>query len=89
MFRYLTLFIAFFSFCLVGNSSSRLFGQDTLKTKLRELDQMQNGKNTPFNDVEKRGEELLAEFTTPEEQGQIYFSLPQYHGKAARSVPIL
>ncbi|MGA2060996.1 MAG: hypothetical protein ABSG67_10980 [Thermoguttaceae bacterium] len=42
---------------------------------------MRNGKNTPFDEVEKRGKELLAEYTTPEEQAQIYYELTEMHGQ--------
>jgi hypothetical protein len=81
MSRYLTLIVLFFSVLVVANISHLASGQDTLKTKLRELDKTQNGKNTPFDDVEKRGVELLNEFTDPEDQGQINFQLAEIYGK--------
>jgi hypothetical protein len=56
-------------------------GDGTLSAKLGELDKVRNEKNIPYDEVEKRGKELLAEYTAPEEQGRIYFELTQIHGQ--------
>jgi len=82
MSRYLTLLIAFLAFCAMVNVAYFARSDEALITKLHELDQMRNGKNTPFDEVEKRGKDLLAKYTSPEEQGQIYFHLTEIHGQS-------
>jgi len=79
MLRYLTSFISLLLFNVIGNLSYLAYGQDTLQTKLRELDKVRNEKNIPYDEVEKRGKELLAEYTDPEEQGRIYCELVEIH----------
>jgi hypothetical protein len=79
MFRYLTLFIAFLGFYLIGYFPYLIYGQDTLQTKLSQLDKIRSEKNIPYEEVEKRGKELLAEYTTPEDQGRIYCELVEIH----------
>ncbi|MGA2796222.1 MAG: hypothetical protein ABSE63_01455 [Thermoguttaceae bacterium] len=59
-----------------------VYAEDSLWQKLNELDRLRNGKNTPFEEVEKRGRELLAEYIKPEQQAQIYFHLTEIHGQS-------
>jgi hypothetical protein len=89
MIRYLTLSITLYSIYMVENFQSRLIGQDTLQIKLNQFNQMQKGKNTSFDDVEKLGKELLGEYTKPEDQGRIYFRLVEIHGQTGMSHPDL
>jgi hypothetical protein len=81
MLRYLTSYIVILSFCLIGNISYIAYGQNTLQKNLHELDKIRNVKNIPYDEVEKRGKELLTEYTSPEDQGQIYYELTQIHGQ--------
>lgn len=57
-------------------------GQDAFSTDLRELDKMRDGKRTPVDEVELRGEELLKEYTSTEKQGQIYCHLALVHSQS-------
>jgi hypothetical protein len=73
---------AFLAFCAMVNIAYFARSDEALTTKLHELDQMRNGKNTPFDEVENRGKELLAKYTSPEDQAQIYFHLTEIHGQS-------
>ena len=67
----------------VAASNMHLSGaEDALPQKLSDLDRWRNGKNTPFEEVEQRGRELLAEYIQPEQQAQIYFHLTEIHGQS-------
>jgi hypothetical protein len=59
----------------IGGGFNRASGGDVLSQELQELDQMRNGKKTPFDEVDRRGKGLLKEHTSPVEQGQIYCHL--------------
>jgi hypothetical protein len=54
----------------------------TLQQRLAKLDAMRNGGQTPFDEVEKEGKELLAHYAKPEEQAQIYFMLAHVYGQS-------
>jgi RNA polymerase sigma factor (sigma-70 family) len=57
-------------------------GEPPLQEQLAKLDAMRNGEQTPFDEVEKQGKELLARFTQPEEQAKIYFMLAHVYGQS-------
>lgn len=59
----------------------------TLEEKLYEVDQLRAGFNTPFDEVEKRCNELLKEYTKPEEQGKIYYELTKVEGQSGFQRP--
>jgi hypothetical protein len=79
MSRYLIIFSVCLPLCPIGNLTYIACGQDTLSIKLRELDQIRKETVIPFDEVEKRGKELLTEYTTPEDQGRIYCELVEIH----------
>ena len=54
-------------------------GDGTLSAKLDELDKIRGEKTIPYDEVEKRGKELLAQYTAPEDQGRIYCELVEIH----------
>jgi hypothetical protein len=60
-----------------------------LLNDLQKLDQMRKGKNTPFDEVERQGKKLLAEHTSPEEQGHIFYHLAELHGQSGMVHPEL
>ena len=62
---------------------------DTLPKELRQLEQLRKGKDTPLDEVERRGRELLKEHASPEEQGQIYYHLVNVHGQSGMAHPEL
>ena len=43
---------------------------------------MRAGFDTPFDEVEKRCNELLKKYTKPEEQGKIYYELTKVEGQS-------
>jgi RNA polymerase sigma factor (sigma-70 family) len=57
-------------------------GALSLQERLAKLDALRNGDQTPFDEVEKQGKELLARFTQPEEQAKIYFMLAHAYGQS-------
>ena len=93
MLRYVTFVFAISLCYLTGGSPHVAFAQDAFKNKLRDLDRMRTEKTRDdpidYDAVEKRGKELLAEFTAPEEQGQIYFHLVEIHGMTGMVHPDL
>lgn len=52
----------------------------TLDEEIREVDRLRAEFDTPFDEVEKRCNELLKKYTKTEEQGKIYFELVQVEG---------
>jgi len=75
------LFLSLLSCSIIGAFSFLSYAQDALQQKLSELDKIRGKKNIPYDEVEKRGKELLAEYTAPEDQGRIYYELTQIHGQ--------
>ncbi len=67
--------------------SGSLTGSKTLEEKLYEIDRLRSGFNTPFDEVEKRCNELLKEYTDPNDQGKIYFELVQVEGQSGFQRP--
>lgn len=59
----------------------------TLEEELYEVDQLRAGFDTPFDEVEKRCNELLQKFTKPEEHGQIYYELTKVEGQSGFQRP--
>ena len=54
----------------VGRAEGRTLGE-----KLWDIESLQNGKNTPFAEVEAMAGLLLKEYPAPEDQGRIYYQL--------------
>jgi hypothetical protein len=77
MSRFLILTLS--AYCVFGELCCLTYGQDTLQKKLHELDKIRSEKSIPYDEVEKRGKELLAEYTDPEDQGRIYRELVEIH----------
>jgi hypothetical protein len=59
----------------------------TLEQELYEIDKLRAGFDAPFDEVEKRCNELLKKYTEPEEQGKIYFELVQVEGQSGFQRP--
>lgn len=59
----------------------------TLDQQLRHVDLLRAGFDTPFDQVEARCNELLEEYTKPEEQAKIYFILAQVEGQSGMQRP--
>jgi RNA polymerase sigma-70 factor (ECF subfamily) len=55
--------------------------EETLQQALLKLDAMRNGPKVDYPAVEKRGQELLARWTQPEDQARIYFMLAHVYGQ--------
>jgi hypothetical protein len=72
--------------CILGLFYSACIAQ-TLGQKLREVDKLRAGLSTPFDEVDKRCNELLKEYTEPNEQGLIYFELVQVEGQSGFQRP--
>jgi hypothetical protein len=89
MIRNLTYCALCLSFAAVINTGYFATGDDALQKKLYDIDQMRNGKNTPLEQVESHGRELLSEYTKPEDQGQILFHLTEIHGQSGMAHPDL
>ena len=77
------LLSGFMVFLLAGH----LACAKTLEQKLYEVDQLRAGFDTPFDEVEKRCNDLLKEYTKPEEQAKIYFELVQVEGQSGFQRP--
>jgi hypothetical protein len=60
---------------------------ETLEQKLYDVDKLRAGLKTPFDEVDKRCNELLQEYTEPNEQGKIYFELVQVEGQSGFQRP--
>jgi hypothetical protein len=67
-------------FCSIGIAK-------TLEEELYEVDQLRAGFDTPFDEVEKRCDELFKKYTEPEEQAKIYFELAQVEGQSGFQRP--
>lgn len=65
----------------------RFSGAKTLVQELNEVDKLRAGFNTPFDEVEKRCNELLERYTKPEEQGMIYYQLAKVEGQSGFQRP--
>ncbi|MFC1780794.1 hypothetical protein ACFLZ8_00840 [Planctomycetota bacterium] len=59
-----------------------LAGAKTLDEELYEVDQLRAGRDTPFDEVDRRCNELLQEYTEPNDQGKIYFIRVQVEGQS-------
>ncbi|MHC4086323.1 MAG: hypothetical protein ACYSWZ_11345 [Planctomycetota bacterium] len=59
----------------------------TLEEELYEVDQLRAGFKTPFDEVEKRCNELLKKYTKPKEQGKIYYELTKVEGQSGFQRP--
>lgn len=59
----------------------------TLEEELYEVDQLRAGFDTPFDEVENRCNELLKEYTEPEEHGKIYYELTKVEGQSGFQRP--
>ncbi len=77
------LLSGFIVFLLAGH----LACAKTLEQKLYEVDRLRAGFDTPFDEVEKKCNELLKEYTKPEEQAKIYFELVQVEGQSGFQRP--
>jgi len=77
------LLSGFMVFLLAGH----LAGAKTLVQELNEVDKLRVGFNTPFDEVEKRCNELLERYTKPEEQGMIYYQLTKVEGQSGFQRP--
>lgn len=60
---------------------------ETLLKKINEIDKLRSGFSTPFDEVEKRCNELLEEYPDPNDQGKIYFELVQVEGQSGFQRP--
>jgi hypothetical protein len=58
-----------------------------LAKDLAALDAMRKGVETPADDLEKRGAELLAAYPAPKDQGQIYYHLAFYLAQSGMKRP--
>jgi hypothetical protein len=58
-----------------------------LQADLAELDKIRAGRQTDFAAVEQKGQELLGKYTTPEEQGRIYYTLAVAYGQSGLLKP--
>jgi hypothetical protein len=61
---------------------NNLVYSQTLEQKIFEIDQLRAGENTPFNEIDKRCNELLKEYLDPNDHGKIYFELVQVEGQS-------
>jgi len=59
----------------------------TLVQELNEVDKLRAGFNTPFDEVEKRCNELLERYTKPEEQAKIYYQLAVVYSQSGQIMP--
>ena len=78
------IFTLFFLLC------SHVVGTETMKTleqELNEVDKLRANFATPFDEVEKKCNELLKRYTKPEEQGKIYYELAKVEGQSGLQRP--
>ena len=66
---------------LAVDAASTCSGQ-SLKDDLRWIDKLRNGRRTPLDEVDRRGEELLNKYSAPNEQGRIYYQLAHMHAQS-------
>jgi hypothetical protein len=59
----------------------------TLDQELNQVDRLRTGFTTPFDEVERRCDDLLQRYTKPEEQAKIYFELAQVEGQSGMQRP--
>jgi len=59
----------------------------TLDQELYEVDQLRAGFATPFDEVERRCNDLLQRYTKPKDQAKIYFELAQVEGQSGMQRP--
>lgn len=60
---------------------------DELGPELRKLNGMMQGDQTPLDEVDRVGNELLKKYTEPEEQGKIYYQLALLHAMSGMTRP--
>ena len=63
-----------------------LSAQD-IKSELRDLNAMRKGVNTDLATVDRRGLELIAKYSEPKNQGQIYYELAIIHSQSGMRQP--
>ncbi len=54
----------------------------TLQERLYALDQIRQGADTSFDDVEREGEKLIARYKAPEDRAKIYFELAHVYAQS-------
>lgn len=59
----------------------------TLEEELYQVDKLRMGKKTPFDQAEKKCNELLERYTEPEEQGKIYYQLAEVYAQSGQLIP--
>lgn len=74
--------------CMVVLFACHVASAKTLDEELYEVDKLRAGFNTPFDEVEIRCNELLQEYTKPEEQGKIYYELTKVEGQSGFQRPV-
>jgi hypothetical protein len=60
---------------------------ETLKEQLYAIDQMRAFDKTPFEAVEKKADVLLKEFSSPEDQALIYFTVAEVYAQSGQVMP--
>ena len=60
---------------------------DTLGEELSAIDRLVSGPSTPFDEAEKRCKGLLAKYTSPEDQGRIYYQLAAIYTQSGMLKP--
>jgi hypothetical protein len=73
--------------CIISLLSLGASSEKTLLQQINEIDKLRAGRNTPFDEVDKRCNELLKSYTDPNEQGMIYFELVQIEGQSGFQRP--
>lgn len=79
-------FCAVLAFLLVAGIASAL-PSSNFDRDLNQLNNLRQGAKTDFDAVEKRGHELLAKYTRPEEQGKIYAMLVHVYAQSGLQHP--
>ncbi len=60
---------------------------ETLEKKLNDIDKLRTGFDTNVEEAERRCNELLKEYTDPNDHGKIYFELVQVEGQSGFQRP--
>jgi hypothetical protein len=58
-----------------------------LQAELFALEQLRKGKDTPLDEVDRRGAGLLQKYTDPKDRGRIYYQLAHIHAQSALRRP--
>ncbi len=59
----------------------------TLGQLVHEIDQLRDGEDTPFKEVEQRAQALLDQFKKPEEQALIYYTVTLIYSQTGQTHP--